>query len=503
MTASADRVPRGLIVSCQPVTGGPMDDRETIVRLALAARNGGANALRIEGYVNVAACDLPIVGIVKRDLADSPVRITPLVEDVRALAEAGATVVAVDATRRARPVSIAELLREIHARGCLAMADIATIDEARDAAQLGFDIIGTTMSGYTGGPVPEEPDLALVRECRAFGKAVVAEGRYNTPSLAAEAIARGATVVCVGSAITWTEHVTSWFADALARKASQGRPTLAFDIGGTKTLAALVNGAVVLDQQVIATPRDLGTEDWFKTLEGLAKPWRGSYDCVGAAVTGLVANGRWSALNPATLAIPGSLPLQDKLESQFGVSAFICNDAQAAAWGEYRFGAGAGRDLIFLTISSGIGGGIVSGGRLLTGSRSLAGSLGQTLKAFGGNRLEDSASGFGMARAAQRAGHPLDAKDIFYARDAGQSWASEIVSSAATDIAGALVNLQILVDPEVILLGGGVGRNAAFQEEVAECLTHIDPRLRPTIEAATLGPISGALGVADLARIRL
>jgi N-acetylmannosamine-6-phosphate 2-epimerase/N-acetylmannosamine kinase len=132
----------------------------------------------------------------------------------------------------------------------------------------------------------------------------------------------------------------------------------------------------------------------------------------------------------------------------------------------------------------------------------LAGSLGQTLKALDGSRLEDSASGFGMARAAQRAGHPLDAKDIFYARDAGQSWAREIVSSAAAELAGALVNLQILIDPEVVLLGGGVGRNDAFQEEVVERLTHIDPRLRPKVEAATLGPVSGVLGIADLARIR-
>ena len=96
---------RGLIVSCQPVPDGPLDTVEAIVAFALAAQAAGALGLRIEGARNVAAVvkasRLPVIGLVKRDLADSAVRITPFVDDVAALVEAGAAIVAVDATDRA------------------------------------------------------------------------------------------------------------------------------------------------------------------------------------------------------------------------------------------------------------------------------------------------------------------------------------------------------------------------------------------------------------------
>jgi putative N-acetylmannosamine-6-phosphate epimerase len=162
-----------LVVSCQPVTGGPMDRPGIVAALGLAALAGGAAGLRIEGVANLRAIrpftQAPIVGLVKRDLPGSEVRITPFLEDVDALAEGGAGIVAVDATRRARPVPVADLLARIRRHGCLAMADCATEGDARAARDLGFDILGSTLSGYTGGPVPESPDLALLGALRALG----------------------------------------------------------------------------------------------------------------------------------------------------------------------------------------------------------------------------------------------------------------------------------------------------------------------------------------------
>jgi N-acylglucosamine-6-phosphate 2-epimerase len=100
MSGQLDRIRGGLVVSCQPVDGGPMDRPEIVAAMAAAAVAGGASAVRIEGIGNLraarAAVSVPIIGIVKRDLADSPVRITPYPQDVRALAQAGADVVAVD-----------------------------------------------------------------------------------------------------------------------------------------------------------------------------------------------------------------------------------------------------------------------------------------------------------------------------------------------------------------------------------------------------------------------
>jgi N-acetylmannosamine-6-phosphate 2-epimerase/N-acetylmannosamine kinase len=504
MTALLDRLKDGLIVSCQPVDDGPMDRPEIVAALALAAKAGGARALRIEGADNVAAvtqrCDLPVIGIVKRDLADSPVRITPWVEDVQALAAAGAKAIAVDATVRARPVSVADLLAAIRATGCVAMADIATLQDARAARAMGFDIVGTTLSGYTGGPMPEAPDLQLVTDCAALGGVVVAEGRYNSPALAAAALRAGATAVCVGSAVTRQEHVTAWFEAAVAKAAAaRDRTVLALDIGGTKTLLALVRNGAVLEERLARTEGAVGTAPWFATLGTLAADWAGRYHAVGAAVSGLVHDGAWRALNPGTLTVPESTPLPALLRSTFGADAALaCNDAQAAAWGEYRFGAGCGHDMLFLTVSSGVGGGIVRKGALVTGSTGLAGSVGQ-LRGPDGQRFETRASGFGLSAAAGALGQPDDTRAIFAADAAGEDWAAEVIAAAASEMAAMLVNLQLLVDPDLMVLGGGIGLLPAYRARLEQALSETPTLLRPRLAAAALGTHAGILGVADLA----
>ncbi len=497
----------GLIVSCQPVDDGPLDTIPAIVAFAQAASNGGARALRIEGADNVAAvakaCDLPIIGIIKRDLPDSPVRITPFIADVEALAAAGATVIAVDGTDRVRPVSVADLLAAIHAAGCLAMADLATEAEARLAKQLGFDILGTTMSGYTGGPVPAEPDLDFVAACRRLGGVVVAEGRYNTPAAAASAIAAGASAVCVGSAITRTEHVTEWFRTAVDDAARNSSATvLALDVGGTKTLAALVRNGEILERQTIPTPQGVGTDAWFAAIGALTTDWQGRYDAVGAAVTGVVQDGHWSALNPRTLAIPDRTPLVQRLTALFGVPAIALNDAQAAAWGEYRHGAGRAQDMVFVTVSSGIGGGIVLQGRLLQGANGLAGSLGQTRGAAAAERLETRASGFGMAASASALGHTATTHEIFAAVENGLPWAVALLDKAIEDLAVGLGDLQRLVDPDVVVLGGGIGMLPQFRDRLVARLLLEPDHLRPAIRPAALGGDAGIIGIADLCRAR-
>ncbi|HIF9103886.1 TPA: N-acetylmannosamine-6-phosphate 2-epimerase [Photobacterium damselae] len=210
----------GFISSCQPVDNGPMDDPNIVAAMAQASVAGGAAGLRIEGVANLKAVrptvTVPIIGIIKRDLPDSPIRITPFIDDVIALKDAGADIIAIDATHRTRPVEIAALVQEIKAQGCLVMADCSNYDEGIYCQQLGVDIIGSTMSGYTGGEVPTEPDVELVTRLHNAGCWVMAEGRYNTPELAKVAIEAGASCVTVGSAITRVEHICQWFNSAVA-----------------------------------------------------------------------------------------------------------------------------------------------------------------------------------------------------------------------------------------------------------------------------------------------
>ena len=213
-----------LIVSCQPVIKGPLDNNRIILALALAAVNGGASALRINDAKNVynikRKLKIPIIGIKKRKLQNSNIIITPFLKDVELLANSGADIIAFDATLRKRPVTIIKLIETIHKNDCLAMADCSNLDEAINATNLGVDIVATTLSGYTKNKItPKLPDLGMITKYRrkVNNKPIIAEGRYNSPKLAAEAIKRGAHAVVVGTAINRVEEITSWFVKAINR----------------------------------------------------------------------------------------------------------------------------------------------------------------------------------------------------------------------------------------------------------------------------------------------
>lgn len=497
-----DDLRESLIVSCQPVPGGPMDSAGMVVGFALAALDGGARGLRVESipYVKAvrARTEAPIVGIVKEDRTDTAVRITPLVEQAVGLVDAGADIVAFDATRRPRPASVGELVAAIKGRGRLAMADCADLEDARAALAAGVDLVGTTLSGYTGGPEPVEPDFALITAMRGLTPHVVAEGRLRTPEQAAEAIRRGAWCVTVGSALTRTEHATAWFREAVERALPAARPVLAVDIGGTKIAAARVEGATVTDEFVVPTARELGPDGWIATLAERLRGETAGVAAVAAAVTGLALGGRWSGLNPATLPVPDDYPLAERLTEALGLPAFIANDAQAAAWGEYRFGAGEGADMVFLTVSTGIGGGVVLGGRPSLG---LAGHFGlwRSPSRDGASPFEDEVSGRWMAAEAARQGHALDAAGVFAASRRGEGWADAIVADSARKVALLCQDLQFALDPRRIVVGGGIGLADGYLGRVRASLPGLATRLRPVIVPARLGVRAGLVGVADLA----
>jgi N-acylglucosamine-6-phosphate 2-epimerase len=134
--------------------------------------------------------------------------------------EAGADVVAIDATARLRPdgLSLAEIVRRVRATSnVLLMADVAQLHEGEAAAALGFDLVSTTLAGYTEtSPATTEPDFALVSAlARRIAVPVIAEGRITTPAQAVEALRAGAWAVCVGKAITAPQFITGLFVQAL------------------------------------------------------------------------------------------------------------------------------------------------------------------------------------------------------------------------------------------------------------------------------------------------
>lgn len=493
-----------LVVSCQPVPDGPMDNADCVVAFALAALAGGASALRIESlpYVRAvrAVTSAPIIGIVKHDRTDTEIRITPTIELAEALCEAGSDIVAFDATRRMRPASVPDLIAAIKSRGKLAMADCADLDDAREALAAGADLVGSTLSGYTGGPAPDGPDYELISAMRELTPHVVAEGRVHRPEQAAEAQRHGAFCVVVGSALTRTEHATAWFRaaiDAVAPATRSSLPTLAIDIGGTKVLAGLVSGDEVQAELTIPTDVTDGADELLSGIATMVSNWAGRYASVAVAVSGLVDDGHWSALNPQTLSLPGRYPLVQRLQDLFSVTAFAVNDAQAAAWGEYRYGAGQQEDLAFLTISTGVGGGVVLNGRLRLG---LAGHFGLTCGASSDHRtpLENEVSGHWIAAQASDAGHEMSAAGVFAAAAQGDAWAEQIVAASAQKVARLCADIQLTLDPARIVIGGGIGLAPGFIERVQHHVEEGAPRLRPHVVKAALGARAGLVGVADL-----
>lgn len=219
-TNTIELLSRGLIASCQPVRGGPLDQPNLVAALALATLAGGAVGLRIESLADLEAVrpltQAPITGLVKRVLPNSPVFITPEIADVEALAQRGADIIAFDATQQPRPVSVQALIESIHAKGCLAMADCSTVEEGIEAHRLGADLVGSTLSGYTPhSPKLAGPDFEMVRLLSAAGVRVVAEGRIGVPEQARQALEVGAYAVTVGTALTRIELITRTFSSAL------------------------------------------------------------------------------------------------------------------------------------------------------------------------------------------------------------------------------------------------------------------------------------------------
>lgn len=215
-----------MIVSCQALPHEPLYGAEIMARMAIAAKEGGAAAIRANTPVDIvairAAVDLPIVGLYKVDMPGYDVYITPTVAHARTVAAAGADVIAIDATARPRPEfeHLADFIAAIQTTtGLPVLADISTYDEGMAAQAAGADIVSTTMSGYTPySPRLDGPDLELVTALAgALDVPLLAEGRYHTPQQVAAALHAGALSVVVGGAITRPQEITRRFVQAIQR----------------------------------------------------------------------------------------------------------------------------------------------------------------------------------------------------------------------------------------------------------------------------------------------
>jgi N-acylglucosamine-6-phosphate 2-epimerase len=225
MLNSLETIKSGLIVSCQAPVESPLHDPVIIAAMAHACVNRGACGVRIDSPTHVKATrqqlpDIPIIGLWKRDYTDCSVYITPKYRDALEIAQAGADIIAVDATLRKRPdeENLGEIINRLHQEtGKLVMADIDSIESAIFAVAAGADIVGTTLYGYTEATqhlLP--PSFAFLEELvNKLSVPIICEGGIRAPGEAKKALESGAYAVVVGTAITGIDLKTTAFLQGL------------------------------------------------------------------------------------------------------------------------------------------------------------------------------------------------------------------------------------------------------------------------------------------------
>ncbi len=338
-------------------------------------------------------------------------------------------------------------------------------------------------------------------------------------------------------------------------EASENTPlVVAVDLGGTQIRAAVLQGATLLSRVGLLTGENPVPEHIFPrifqavqqaldeagvTLDQIAG--------IGIGAPGPLNSELGIVYSPPNLPGWEDVPVRDLFNKQFHVPIFVENDANAAGLGEYMFGAGRGsRDIVYLTISTGIGGGIISAGKILEGTSGTAGELGHMSIDWRGERcncgnigcLEGIASGTGIARAANKAiaqgrgdallafalehqtnndedakaSTPEDiaahnpahvtARTVALAAEAGIPIAQEIICTAAEGLGVGLVNILHIFNPQKIILGGGVTQMGALLLDpalrIVEERTMAVPRKAAQIVQAELGHDVGLVGAGAL-----
>ncbi len=290
-------------------------------------------------------------------------------------------------------------------------------------------------------------------------------------------------------------------AEPLSRTHDSGRYAfgviLALDIGGTKLAAALIDGATVIERAQAPTPiGDRGPESVTRAAVRLLEPFKDRVAVLGVAATGSVAGGRVTALNSDTLQGWHAFDLRSAFQDALKLQTTVLNDADAAAWGEYALGAGRGtQNFAFVTVSTGVGGGLVLNKELHLTSHGLHAELGYTL-APEGAPIELIASGSAIDRWAMARGWS-GALEVVTRAAQGDPEADAKLSESARLVAFKLADLRAVLGIERAAIGGGLGLSHGYLARVRQVLDGLgEPWNALEIVPAALGVDAGLVGAA-------
>lgn len=303
---------------------------------------------------------------------------------------------------------------------------------------------------------------------------------------------------------------------------------IAVDIGGTQLRAACYQPGSHTPIQIARTSTQGGGEDPVERLMRLIAsiwPSTGRVAAIGAAAPGPLDPYRGILISAPN--IPGweNLPLRELLEDRFGVPVALGNDANLAALGEWKVGAGQGHHhMLYLTVSTGIGGGVIVDDRLLLGQRGMAGELGHTSVMVDGplcgcgqrGHLETVASGTAIARWVREqldqgvpsslpADQPVTARLVSQAAQQGDPLAIAALGRAGRFLGRAVADFLHIFNPSAVIIGGGVSRSGPFLFEPL-CAAIREYAMSPhyyldlELKTAALGDEAGLMGALTLAR---
>jgi predicted NBD/HSP70 family sugar kinase len=405
------------------------------------------------------------------------------------------------------------------------LADIATLEEAVQAAKAGADAVLSTMRGYTEETrhvLAFEPGF-IAQLVSAVDAPVIAEGRIQSPQQARAALEAGSYAIIVGTAITRPESITRGFVAAIERWRRQTDPQrvlVGIDMGGTWTKYGLVSGqGKLLFSSATPTPWNEGREALLQHLKQTASTCLGEAKrlAVTPGAMGLATAGWVDPQSGEIVFATGNLPGWTGahpgafLHEAFGLPVAVENDANALAVAEKHFGvAKAETDFVCITLGTGVGGGCYIGGRLNRGRHFFANSIGHIPIAGDGapctcglrGCLESYTNAAALLRYAEK-GKFTSGEQVIAAANASDPIARGAIIMLADYLAMGCAAIVHLLDPDLLVLAGGLAQDnpllvSSLADSLAQRITAWRQR-KLRIAASSLGYSAGVIGAAAVA----
>ncbi|WP_353500121.1 N-acetylmannosamine kinase [Vibrio sp. CB1-14] len=281
--------------------------------------------------------------------------------------------------------------------------------------------------------------------------------------------------------------------------------TLAIDIGGTKVALGMVENGKLIERTQIATPSTIDVREFANHILSPCSEWLEKAQNIGISTTGWVKPEGITSINPDTLPFPQPFALHREVERTSDRPVAMLNDAQAAACFEFKSHANLVKNMAYVTVSTGVGGGIIIDGKLHKGSNWLAGHIGHTVIDINGpdcgcgqnGCVEAIASGTAINKVAQATINPTISNIELFELARNDASAMAIIKRSAQAIAVLCTNLKATYDLDLVVLGGGVGLASHYMELVDEYIQQKPAAFRVPITKASGDYDACLLGAAE------